>query len=54
MEKKETNRSVAANNKLFKLACESAGIKPTKRQASKFRMGKGLAYKASKSIKASN
>jgi len=29
----------------FKAACEEAGVEPTKRQASKFRMKKGLAWK---------
>ena len=30
----------------FVSACDKAGVKPTSRQASKFRNGKGAAYKA--------
>lgn len=30
----------------FAILCESAGVKPTKRQASKYRKGKGSAYRA--------
>ena len=38
--------SVFANeNENFKLCCEKAGVKPTKRQASKFRNKSGAAYK---------
>lgn len=29
----------------FKLRCEVAGVQPTKRQASKYRSGKGRAYR---------
>lgn len=32
------------NTEAFKNACAVAGIAPTKRQASKFRNGKGLAF----------
>lgn len=32
------------NSPLFIKACQLAGIQPTKRQASKFRVKKGLAY----------
>lgn len=41
---KETNRAFARTNKAFLLACEKARIPPTKRQASKFRSRRGLAY----------
>lgn len=40
----ETNRQFAKRPE-FIAACERAEIKPTERQASKFRRGKGLAYK---------
>ena len=33
------------NENLFLIACANAGIPATTRQASKFRNGKGLAYK---------
>lgn len=39
------NREFAEKDWTFRDYCEKAGVKPTKRQASKFRMGKGLAYK---------
>jgi len=38
------NREFAAISKEFIKACEKAGVNPTKRQASKFRMRKGKAY----------
>jgi len=40
------NREFAEKDEQFKKCCELAKVKPTKRQASKFRRGKGLAYKA--------
>jgi hypothetical protein len=40
----ENNRQFTSNSD-FKAACEAAGVQPTKRQASKFRMGKGRAFK---------
>ena len=33
----------------FIQACERAGVKPTKRQAAKFRKGRGRAYRAKES-----
>lgn len=42
---KQTNRDWLTENKLFKKACEIAGILPTGRQASKYRRQKGLAFK---------
>jgi hypothetical protein len=41
----ETNANFAKTNKIFQTACEIAGVKPTKRQASKYRMKKGLAVR---------
>lgn len=38
-----TNEEYAANPD-FKAACDAAGIPATRRQASKYRMGKGRAY----------
>ena len=40
-----TNKEFSLNEDLFKKCCEEAGIKATSRQASKFRNGKGLAFK---------
>lgn len=38
-----------ANDSTFTKACELAGIPPTRRQASKWLAGKGIAYKTYKS-----
>lgn len=43
-----TNQKFAAENEVFQKACEAAGVKPTARQASKWRMGKGAAWQAHK------
>lgn len=40
-----TNMEFSKKSETFKAACEAAGIPATKRQASKFRLGKGLAFK---------
>lgn len=40
-----TNKEFSTQNELFKKACEKVGIPATKRQASKWRSGKGKAYK---------
>ena len=45
MENRQTNREYAKENPQLKRACAKVEIPVTKRQASKFRMGKGLAYK---------
>lgn len=46
---KTPNRIFAEDNKDFRACCVEAGLKEiTVRQASKFRMRKGLAYKAFK------
>ena len=45
---RQSNRDFAATDVRFKNACEKAGVAPTKRQASKFRMEKGQAFKAMK------
>lgn len=39
-----TNREFALTDAVFRKACEMAGVEPTKRQAIKFRHGKGRAY----------
>ncbi len=41
----ETNKHFAEHNEPFKQACEKAGLKSTTRQASKWRMQKGKAWK---------
>jgi hypothetical protein len=38
------NKEFAETNQEFRSACKAAGIPPTTRQASKWRMKKGLAY----------
>lgn len=43
---KDVNNRAFASDPNFKKACEKANVSPTKRQASKFRMKKGVAYKA--------
>ena len=43
--KLETNRTFAETNPDFKGACEAAGVKVTRRQASKYRSHKGTAYR---------
>lgn len=40
-----TNKTFAKYDMKFIQACEKIGIKPTKRQASKWRMRKGSAWK---------
>ncbi len=40
-----TNKEYAKTDSLFEKCCELAGIKPTRRQASKFLNGKGIARK---------
>jgi hypothetical protein len=40
-----SNKSFVSDS-AFVNACENAGVKPTSRQASKFRAGKGAAYAA--------
>ena len=41
-----TNKQFAESNAEFQAACEKAGIKPTARQASKFRNRHGAAWDA--------
>lgn len=43
---KPTNTKFMKDDKSFNDACKMAGITPTKRQASKYRRGLGLAYQA--------
>lgn len=42
-EEAKKNKQILQNDQ-FKQACEQAGITPTKRQASKFKQKRGLAY----------
>ena len=42
---RDTNLTFSLTDEVFKRACEAAGVENTKRQASRFRMGKGLAFK---------
>ena len=46
-----TNKEFAKSNKNFLETCEMANIKPTKRQASKFRRRMGKAFKEIKNKK---
>ena len=39
-----SNRVFSNTDQHFKNACDAAGVKPTKRQAAKFRKGWGLAF----------
>ena len=39
-----SNRIFSNTDQNFKNACDAAGVKPTRRQASKFRKGYGLAF----------
>jgi len=48
--KKVTNKMFAKGDSFFNKACGMAEVEPTTRQASKFRMGKGLAYKHRKQV----
>jgi len=38
------NKVFAATDQGFRAKCDAAGVQPTSRQASKFRMGKGSAF----------
>jgi len=49
--KRVTNKKFSTDDSFFKKACEVAGVEPTTRQASKFRLEKGLAYKHRKQVK---
>lgn len=42
----KSNAAFAEKDSGFRDACEKAGIPPTKRQASKYRRGFGMAYNA--------
>lgn len=46
-----TNKMFMENNEVFKTCCERMEIEPTLRQASKFRMGKGTAFKAAAQVR---
>ena len=43
-----THREFVEDSKTFQAACEAAEVKPTLRQASKYRRGMGKAYKGIK------
>ena len=43
-----TNSEFAKNDTTFNAACDRANVKPTRRQASKFRAKTGKAYRASR------
>jgi hypothetical protein len=45
MAKEVITNKMFKNDENFVKFCKKAGIEPTARQASKFRMGKGLAFK---------
>ena len=45
-QKGQSNRDYAEKNGAFRHACDEAGVKYTKRQASKFRNKRGAAYNA--------
>ena len=45
-----TNIEFAKNDSAFKAACEAVGLKATSRQASKWRMGFGLAFTKGRKI----
>ena len=47
---KMTNRMYAQENKEFNDACSKFDVKPTSRQASKFRNKKGVLYKKMKGL----
>jgi len=49
--KKVTNKMFAKDDSFFNKACGMAEVESTTRQASKFRMGKGSAYKHRKQVK---
>jgi hypothetical protein len=51
--KRVTNNMFSADAN-FERACERAGVEATKRQASKFRLGKGSAFKYRKQVKEDN
>lgn len=46
-----TNIKFSETDEYFKKACGEAGVTPTKRQASKFRLGKGIVFKTLKGVK---
>lgn len=43
-----SNKQFAKQDEAFQLRCDWADVKPTARQASKFRNGKGSAFRATK------
>ena len=51
-EKVATNKTFCNTDIIFREACELAGVKPTVRQGSKYRNGKGKAFFSKKNPKA--
>lgn len=49
-----TNQMFADSDENFRAACAAAGIPPTRRQASKFKLGFGRAYEAWRDLRHSN
>ena len=49
---RESHRQFSKSNELFLMCCQAAEINPTKRQAAKFRDGRGTAYAAIKKVQA--
>jgi hypothetical protein len=47
---KQSLKMMAETNTTFQKACKIANCNPTKRQASKFRNGKGIAWKVGKGL----
>jgi len=45
MSNTQTNKEFSRSNDLFNTACREANVKPTKRQASKFKLHKDMAFK---------
>ena len=39
-----TRAEFAADNQLFRLACQMAGMRPSRHQAKRWRLGQGTAY----------
>ena len=45
-----TNKEFAKTDKFFQACCDAAEVKATKREASRFKVGKGKAHKIGKPI----
>ncbi len=51
LKRKINNKKFAETDEIFIRICKEIGIEPTKRQASKFRMKKGIVWKMRKDKK---